>query len=37
VGAPFTVNRRYAEQTGGDWSAEQDPLEVFGYAAELSP
>jgi hypothetical protein len=21
VGAPFTVNRRYAEQTGGDWSA----------------
>jgi hypothetical protein len=21
VGAPFTVNRRYAEQNGGDWSA----------------
>jgi hypothetical protein len=36
-GGAVHVNRRYAEQTGGDWSAEQEPLEAFGYAAELSP
>jgi hypothetical protein len=40
VGAPFTVIRRYAEQTGGDWSAGYPGMNLQNWqpaAAHLKP